>query len=125
MESIFNRPPSIAEDTLQYNIYPSLVDANSEAACAALGAQILDLVGQLLPSSLGFLWHRDSFEVRVAECGPHEFQETPTSSRDNEEEKRRQWKLEGRMRVGDSVNDEWCVVWLLREISKNLDIAVR
>jgi hypothetical protein len=27
-------------------------------------------------------------------------------------------RLEGRMRIGDSVDDEWLVVWLLRDISK-------
>lgn len=26
-------------------------------------------------------------------------------------------KLEGRMRIGDSVDDEWLVVWLLKDIS--------
>lgn len=35
------------------------------------------------------------------------------------------WMLEGRMRVGDSVDDEWCVVWILREISKKWDFAIR
>ena len=130
MESIFNRPPSIAEDTLQYIIYPPSTSATSEAACAALGTQILDLIAQLLPSSVGFLWHRDGFEVRVVECGPHEMVASTGRSDDvdvsmEEGEKEKQWKLEGRMRVGDSVNDEWCVVWLLREVSKVLDVAVR
>lgn len=27
-------------------------------------------------------------------------------------------KLEGRMRVGDAVDDEWLVVWLLTQVSK-------
>ena len=27
-------------------------------------------------------------------------------------------KLEGRMRIGDSVDDEWLVVWLLRQVSE-------
>lgn len=127
MDSIFNRPPSIAEDTLQYIIFPPSASATSEAACAALGTQILDLIAQLLPSSVGFLWHRDGFEVRVVECGPHEILkhsgDADVSMEEGEKEK--QWKLEGRMRVGDSVNDEWCVVWLLREVSKILDVAVR
>jgi hypothetical protein len=29
------------------------------------------------------------------------------------------------MRVGACVDDEWCVVWLLREVSKLWDVAVR
>lgn len=41
-----------------------------------------------------------------------------TAARDNK------WMLEGRMRVGDSVDDEWCVVWILREISKKWDFAI-
>jgi hypothetical protein len=28
------------------------------------------------------------------------------------------------MRVGDSIDDEWCVVWLLRELSEKWDCAI-
>lgn len=117
MESIFNRPPSISEDTLHYTAYPSAEYSYSESACAALGARIQSLTNELLPRS--FLWHRDTFEIKVAPCLPYEVSESGASTTS------KCWKLEGRMRVGDSVDDEWCVVWLWRELTKTLDIAVR
>ncbi|KAG5220678.1 SGT1 protein [Salix suchowensis] len=81
---IFNRPPTISDDTLQYTLYP--------------------------PPSLrtNFIWHKDSFELKaVSDPG--------VANR---------WLLEGRMRVGDCVDDEWCVVWLFKEISAKWDLAI-
>ena len=62
-------------------------------------------VDSLLP---GHLWHRDAFELKVVKDADRE-----------------SWILEGRMRVGDCVDDEWCAVWLLREISAKWDVAIR
>lgn len=121
MDSIFNRPPSISEDTLEYNVFPPPDDARSDVICAALGARIQAIVDELLPKS--FLWHRDAFELKVVPCLPYEISASAGSGARNSNEKL--WKLEGRMRVGDSVNDEWCVVWLWQEITKSLDVAVR
>lgn len=118
MDSIFNRPPSISEDTLQYSVFPSPEDASSESLCAALGARMEAMIYALLPKS--FLWHRDTFELKVVPYLAHEI-----SSRTSASSSEKKWKLEGRMRVGDSVNDEWCVVWLWRELTKTFDIAVR
>ena len=118
MESIFNRPPSISEDTLQYIVFPPPEHASSEASCAALGTRIEAMILELLPKS--FLWHRDAFELKMHPYLPHEIS---PSTYDSSSEKK--WKLEGRMRVGDSINDEWCVVWLWKELTKTLDIAVR
>lgn len=124
MDSIFNRPPSISEDTLEYNVFPSPEDARSEVACAALGARIQSIVtNEMLPET--FIWHRDTFELKVVPCLPHEIPALSSSGSPSKNNAEKIWKLEGRMRVGDSVNDEWCVVWLWREISKSLDVAVR
>ena len=109
---IFNRPPSISEDTLQYTFYPNPSVSISESACIALGAQIRTAVQLKLPES--FFWHKDAFEVKIAGFLPHEASDlTP------------RWKLEGTMRIGDSLDDEWCMIWLLREISSTIDVAVR
>ena len=62
-------------------------------------------VESLLP---GHLWHRDPFELKVVKYEASEG-----------------WKLEGRMRVGDCVDDEWCAVWLLKVISAKWDVAIR
>ncbi|KAJ7102279.1 SGT1 protein-domain-containing protein [Mycena belliarum] len=100
---IFNRTPAISEDTLQYSLYPSpsLADKPSVTSFAACISAWVDL---LLPE---FLWHRDVFELKVA-----------TRSESNE------FYLQGRMRVGDCVDDEWCAVWLLKQVSANWDMAI-
>ncbi|KAH7883844.1 SGT1-domain-containing protein [Phlebopus sp. FC_14] len=105
--NIFNRPPSIAEDTLQYIIHPPPPLTDS-ASCTSLAACIHALVSNLLPD---FLWHRDPFQIKVI----------PNPDGPKGEET---YILEGRMRVGDSIDDEWCTVWLLREISKQWDVAI-
>lgn len=102
---IFNRPPTISEDSLQYAIYPA-PDAVDRASVTSLAAQIESFVNSLLP---GHIWNRDSFELKLA---------SQTNSKNN-------WFIEGHMRVGDGVDDEWCVVWLLREISKRWDVVIR
>ena len=54
---IFNRPPAIAEDTLQYTLYPPQ-DATDKASLSTFATVILALVDELLPN---FVWHRDAF----------------------------------------------------------------
>ncbi|KAH9487088.1 Protein ecdysoneless-like protein [Psilocybe cubensis] len=100
---IFNRPHSIAEDTLHFSIYPpsNLSDKTSASSFAAC---IIDYVQSLLP---GFIWHRDKFEVKVA----------PNSDGNG-------WILESKMRVGDCVDDEWLTVWLLKQISSKWDVVI-
>ncbi|KAJ7596676.1 SGT1 protein-domain-containing protein [Mycena floridula] len=100
---IFNRPPAIAEDTVHYTIYPP-PDSKDKASVTTFAACISTLVDSLLP---GFLWHRDTFELKVVS-----------------DEENQGWMLEGTVRVGDCIDDEWCIVWLLREISAKWDLAV-
>ncbi|KAJ7770808.1 SGT1 protein-domain-containing protein [Mycena maculata] len=100
---IFNRPPAISEDTLQYSIYPP-TPFSDKASVTSFAACISAWVDVLLPD---FLWHRDAFELKVA------------SQSDSQE-----YFLEGRMRVGDCVDDEWCAVWLLKQVSSQWDMAI-
>ena len=100
--------PSVSEDTLHYVLYPPPPLAD-DASCTSLAACITDIAPTLLPD---FLWHRDPFQLKIA-TNP----DAPRGEQKN--------ILEGRMRVGDAVDDEWCVVWLLREISKRWDVVVR
>jgi hypothetical protein len=102
---IFNRPPAIAEDTLLYALCPppTLADADADAV-SAFAAAVLAFVDDSLP---GFIWHRDAFELKVIK-NPHSDGHL----------------LQGRMRVGDSVDDEWAVVWLLKQISAKWDLAI-
>jgi hypothetical protein len=99
---IFNRPPAISEDTVQYRLYPTQQSADKVSALT-LATVLKSHADDLLP---GFLWHRDPFELKVVSDSNG-------------------WLLEGTVRVGDCVDDEWCVVWLLREISKKWDVVIR
>ncbi|KZT06347.1 uncharacterized protein LAESUDRAFT_679939 [Laetiporus sulphureus 93-53] len=103
VKDIFNRPPAISEDTLQYTLYPQ-DDISDRASATTLATLMHEHVDSLLP---GFLWHRDAFELKVVQNPDCEG-----------------WVLEGRMRVGDCVDDEWCAVWLLREISAKWDVTI-
>lgn len=91
--------PSIAEDTLHYTLHfaPSNTDA------AALAVLVSEYVESLLIQP--WLWNKDAWELKPVRTEAGRGQSTCS-------------KLEGRMRVGDAVDDEWIVVWLLREVSK-------
>ncbi|KAI0029146.1 SGT1 protein-domain-containing protein [Vararia minispora EC-137] len=102
INEIFNRSPSIAEDALYYELYPPS-DACGKAPVTALALALQAFVDEALK---GFIWHRDSFELKL-----------------REDEDKNAWHIVGYMRVGDSVDDEWCAVWLLREISARWDVA--
>ena len=102
---IFNRPPSISEDTLHYTIYPPL-GSSDKVSATTLAAFIFNHVNTTLPN---FVWHRDAFEVKLVP----------------DQDNTGSWILDGRMRVGDCVDDEWCTVWLLKEISSKWDVVIR
>jgi SGT1 protein len=108
ISDIFSRTPQIAEDTLQYYIYPP--PEHSDKASVTTFAACIQSFAQSLLQDQGFIWHRDAFEVKVVP--------NPEGEKDS-------WVLEGRMRVGDCVDDEWCVVWLLREVSTKWDLAIK
>ncbi|KAH8993994.1 SGT1-domain-containing protein [Lactarius akahatsu] len=100
---MYNRPPSIAEDTIYYVLHPP-ESSSDRTSATVLALSVQNFVESLLPD---FLWHRDTFQVKVVQ-----------------NKVRSGWILEGWMRVGDSIDDEWCVVWLLREVSKKWDCAI-
>ncbi|KAF5384722.1 hypothetical protein D9757_006218 [Collybiopsis confluens] len=107
---IFNRIPAISEDALHYILYPPS-DLQDSTSITTLAACIQTFVENLLPAD--FLWHRDAFELKVV-----------LSNLDPDSQEKR-YMLEGRIRVGDCVDDEWCTVWLLKELSANWDVAIR
>lgn len=104
VENIFNRPPAVSEDTVQYVLYPPK-EQSDKASVTTLAVLMQNHTDSLLPD---MQWHRDGFQLKVV---PH-----PLG---------RGFILEGRMRVGDAIDDEWCAVWLLREITTKWDVAVR
>lgn len=119
---IFNRIPAVSEDALVYNLYPS-ANATGKAAVTALAARIDEFIGTALPNHI---WHRDAFELKVVRNKATSTKDGRYSSSgpDNRDVNTEQWMLEGYMRVGDSVDDEWLVVWILKEISEKLDVAI-
>ncbi|ORX34672.1 SGT1 protein-domain-containing protein [Kockovaella imperatae] len=89
----YSRPfpvSTIPEDTVHYVLH-----LTAEEDPTSMAVLITDYVYSLLTQP--WLWNKDSWELRKRSEGSG---------------------LEGRMRVGDSIDDEWCVVWLLKEISE-------
>jgi hypothetical protein len=101
---VFNRPPAISEDTLFYELYPPEAMAD-RASVTTLAVVMQTFVESLIPN---MQWHRDAFELKVSK--------NPESET---------YMLEGTMRVGDCVDDEWCAVWMLQQISSKWDVAIR
>jgi hypothetical protein len=93
--------PSIPEDTLHYTLrIPPAATGTQSQDTSALALLITEYVESLLLQP--WLWNKDSWELKVI---------SQTQSQEG-------GRLEGRMRVGDAVDDEWLVVYLLREVSK-------
>jgi hypothetical protein len=102
MQAILNRPPEIAEDAVCYRLHLPL-DQSSKPEIESLVTTIQAYVEGLLPNHL---WNRDSFELKPI--------------RDSKPEV---WLLQGLMRIGDCVDDEWLVVWLLKQITSRWPIV--
>lgn len=100
---MFNQIPAISEDALCYALYPAQAE---KTPVTTLAACILAFAADSLPN---LIWHRDPFELKVVQDPSFEDK----------------WMLEGKMRVGDCVDDEWCVVWLLKQVSARWDVAIR
>lgn len=89
--------PTIADDVLHCSVY-----VPEDEDPAVLLTRIMLFVEQTIPNHI---WHRDSFELTLSK----------------EEEN----MLECIIRVGDSIDDEWLVVYLLWHITKMFQVAVR
>ena len=108
-----SRPsPSIPQDSVHVTLHLAPASSSSEAAATALAAQINDYIYQdLLPSD--WVWHRDSLDLKVVKKQPS----SSVGSRQDSDGEPDEWRLEGLMRVGDSIEDEWVAVWLLKMIT--------
>lgn len=120
--------PTIAEDTLQYALHlPEADSAGEDSSTASASASALALlITQYVESLLiqPWLWNKDGWELKLASTSSG----AASGSGIGKDVVRggRTLKLEGRMRVGDAVDDEWLVVWLLREVSRRWrDLVIR
>jgi hypothetical protein len=135
----------VPEDTLHYTIHlPRTEESdNNETSPTpeAFAILITTYVESLLPGGKKWLWHKDAWELAVVpeqdiqdrrrrfgeivdkvtegEGGDQsdEEDEVPTVSAGNPSVLPTGRRLEGRMRIGDAVDDEWLVVWLLTRVS--------
>jgi hypothetical protein len=113
---VFSRPPTVSEDTVAYELHPAQSLSRDKSAVTALAALIRDWATLQLP---GHIWHRDAFELKVVSGQQSQREIVKSDAKQNA-----RWFIEGRMRVGDCVDDEWLVVWLLREASRQWDVVV-
>lgn len=95
--------PSIPQDTVHLTVHLPSPHASSLSSATAIASQISHAIHELLPQS--WIWHRDSLELKVDKL---------PAKKDGEQ----LFALKGIMRVGDSIEDEWVAVWLIREITK-------
>lgn len=92
-------PRHLPEDCVEYTIH--IIGSKLNALEKREKLRKVQSAGLKLTSELtkGFIWQRDSFNLRLE-------REAGESS------------LRGRINFGDSVEDEWLVVYILRELSK-------
>ncbi|KAF2665173.1 SGT1-domain-containing protein [Microthyrium microscopicum] len=100
-------PKRLPEDTVEYAIH--IIDSTlSQAKVVSRLKEILKEANRLVNDLLDdYIWQREEFKLDL---------ELEIST----------WSLRGSTNYGDSVADEWLIVYLLRELSlKNPDIWVR
>ena len=103
-------PKTLPEDCVEYTIY--MIDAKLQDIELRDRLRQVKIAAEKLTKDLlkkeGFIWQRDGFELELAQ----------TSAKSH--------LLRGRTNYGDSVDDEWLVVYLLRELSARFpDIWIR
>jgi hypothetical protein len=97
-------PKKLPDDVVEYIIYiidTQLSDIQTRERLQAFQRSLLQLEKKFLRE---YIWQRESLKLELVR-----------------EEGR--WLLKGRTNYGDSVADEWLIVWLLRELSKEFKDA--
>ena len=92
-------PKSLPEDCVEYAIYildSKLTDLERREKLRQVQSSVFKLTNELLKD---FIWQRESFKLLLKREEGRSF-------------------LHGRTNYGDSVEDEWLIVYILRELSK-------
>ncbi|KAL9135986.1 MAG: hypothetical protein Q9175_002804 [Cornicularia normoerica] len=92
-------PKSLPEDCVEYTIYTldsKSTDLERREQLRQIQSAVTKLTKDLLEE---FIWQRESFKLSLEREGGRSF-------------------LHGRTNYGDSVEDEWLIVYILRELSK-------
>nr|POE48863.1 protein ecdysoneless like [Quercus suber] len=110
-------PKQLPDDCVEYVIY--VLDENLKDASAFEKRlnQILDISKDWLDDLLkDYIWQRDSFNLKILPAPPSEHTKIESVTP----------HLGGRINFGDSVADEWLVVYLLLDLSKKCsDVWIR
>ena len=104
-------PKRLPDDCVEYIIYIINDNLSTLSAVRSRLNEILKLTNELKKQHLkDYIWQRDGFKLSLdpghVQVDGDETQ-TPTPPH-----------LRGQTNFGDSIADEWCIVWLLREISR-------
>ncbi|KAF9924143.1 hypothetical protein FBU30_005837 [Linnemannia zychae] len=121
-ESIQAQRRALAEDTVSYAIYlPALSSSSITPTLTAESAirvkdnahvlESVELAKTLISSIVaevckGYIWHKDAFSLSIVSGQGQGSTDLPY--------------LRGQTRFGDSIDDEWVIVYLLREITKRI-----
>ena len=106
------RPP---EDCIRYSVYDVAAKSEQPGTTYQSRKRLKEFqsaaskfVGDLLKD---YIWQRDSFQLSL------EFEESKCTA-SSQEPQQGQWMLAGKTEFGDSIADEWIIVYLLRELSR-------
>ena len=110
-------PKRLPDDCVEYVIYAMDEKLQTQASARTRLNQILKASNESKKNSLkDYIWQRDDFELKIYPEIPSLTSSDAKLSKDERLSSRPH--LKGRTNFGDSVADEWLVVYLLLELSK-------
>ncbi len=117
-------PKRLPDDCVEYMIY--VIDEkqrqNSISATRSRLNQVLKGANDLKKTLLkDYIWQRDAFELKLYPQVSSTISREP--SKEDPDNNPKAPHLKGRTNVGDSIADEWLIVYLLLELSKQLPDA--
>ena len=115
-------PKRLPDDCVEYIIYVIDEKLKTPAATRNRLNEILKATNDFKKKWLkDYIWQRDSFELELHPQGGTQITDQPTAAHDGRIQRR--LHLQGRTNFGDSVADEWLIVYLLLKLSKQFSDA--
>lgn len=118
-------PKRLPDDCVEYSIF--IIDQKFKAQEALLRNRLKEIQNAATELSKKFLkdyiWQRDSFHLDLEH--PHKLSNSDNAKtkQDEKDQSPHPYYLRGQTNFGDSIADEWLIVYLLRELSKNFPDA--
>lgn len=116
--------PALPDDCIQYTLHviDATIDRNDISEVRNLLKAVQKYAGTLQRQwTSGYIWQRDSFNLELVKENGEVCMPFCRTARMNLTSCAGLSFLQGRTEYGDSIEDEWVVVWLLREITKKYD----